>query len=62
MNGEAFATYIRTQLVPVIQPRTVVILDNLAVHKNEKAAKAMRKAGCWFIFLPPYSPDCLAQR
>ena len=36
---------------------TVVILDNLATHKNAAAAKAMRKAGCWFLFLPPYSPD-----
>ncbi len=57
MNGEAFVTYIRTQLVPVIQPRTVVILDNLSVHKNVDAAEALREAGCWFLFLPPYSPD-----
>ncbi|MCP5085531.1 MAG: IS630 family transposase, partial [Rhodobacteraceae bacterium] len=20
-------------------------------------AEALRKAGCWFLFLPPYSPD-----
>lgn len=38
-------------------PGTVVILDNLATHKNVSAAKAMRDAGCWFLFLPPYSPD-----
>jgi len=24
---------------------------------NAAAAKAMREAGCWFLFLPPYSPD-----
>ena len=36
---------------------TVVILDNLATHKNAEMEKAMRKAGCWFLFLPPYSPD-----
>lgn len=35
---------------------TVDILDNLATHKNIAAAKAMREAGCWFLFLPPYSP------
>ena len=57
MYGEAFAIYIRTQLAPVLQPRTVVILDNLAVHKNVEAAKALRERGCWFLFLPPYSPD-----
>jgi transposase len=32
-------------------------MDNLARHKNTEAEKAMRKAGCWFLFLPPYGPD-----
>ena len=44
-------------LVPELDPGTVVILDNLATHKNAVATKAMRDAGCWFLFLPPYSPD-----
>ena len=57
MNGEAFAVYIRTQLAPMLEPRTVVICDNLAVHKNKEAAKALKDKGCWFLFLPPYSPD-----
>lgn len=35
----------------------MVILDNLATHKNAAATRAMRDAGCWFLFLPPYSPD-----
>ncbi|MCE8008665.1 transposase [Aestuariivita sp.] len=42
--------------MPELTPGTVVILDNLATHKNATAAKAMRDAGCWFLFLPPYSP------
>ncbi|WP_434803097.1 transposase [Paracoccus aerodenitrificans] len=49
-------------LVPELEPGTVVILDNLATHKNAAAAKAMRKAGCWFLFLPPYSPDLTRSR
>ncbi len=57
MDGEAFATYVKQVLIPELEPRTVVILDNLATHKNAAAAKAMREAGCWFLFLPPYSPD-----
>jgi transposase len=32
-------------------------MDNLATHKNAEAEKAMRKAGYWFLFLPPYNPD-----
>lgn len=57
MAGEAFAAYVEQVLIPELEPVTVVILDNLATHKNAAAANAMRKAGCWFLFLPPYSPD-----
>ena len=57
MDGTDFAAYVEKVLVPELSPGTVVILDNLATHKNAQAAKAMRKAGCWFLFLPPYSPD-----
>jgi transposase len=35
----------------------VVILDNLPVHKSEKAAHCVREKGAWFLFLPAYSPD-----
>jgi transposase len=57
MNGEAFATYVETQLAPGLEPETVVILDNLSTHRNARAARALRDQGCWFLFLPPYSPD-----
>lgn len=57
MDGSAFVAYIREVVVPEIQPGTVVILDNLATHKNKEAEAALRAHGCWFLFLPPYSPD-----
>ncbi len=57
MNGAAFETYIQTQLAPALVPGTVVILDNLSTHKSGRAAKALKERGCWFLFLPPYSPD-----
>jgi hypothetical protein len=53
----AFETYIETQLVPTLRSGDVVILDNLAVHKSEKAAQCLKQKGAWFLFLPPYSPD-----
>ena len=34
-----------------------IILDNLATHRNKEAAQALRDHGCWFLYLPPYSPD-----
>lgn len=57
MDGPAFATYIREVLIPEINPGTVVILDNLATHRNRQATEALRAHGCWFLYLPPYSPD-----
>ena len=57
MDGEAFEAYVTQVLLPELEPGTVVILDNLATHRNTAAAKAMREAGCWFLFLTPYSPD-----
>lgn len=45
------------KLIPRINSCSSSFLDKLATHKNATAAKAMRKAGCWFLFLPPYSAD-----
>ncbi len=45
MDGAAFETYVRTQLAPTLSPGDVVIWDNLNVHKNPKAAQAIRDRG-----------------
>lgn len=57
MNQAAFETYVETQLAPLLNPGTVVILDNLGTHKSPRAAEALNEAKSWFLFLPPYSPD-----
>ena len=57
MDRAAFDTYVRTQLAPALEPGTVIILDNLSTHKSPRAAQVLRERGCWFLFLPPYSPD-----
>ena len=46
-----------TRLAPVLVPGTVVILDNPSTHRSPQAAAALKAKGCWFLFLPPYSPD-----
>lgn len=57
MTRDMFNTYVETQLAPTLAPGDVVILDNLAAHRSEKAKAALRARGAWFLFLPPYSPD-----
>jgi len=39
----AIDTYVETQLAPTLSRGDVVILDNLAVHKSEKAAQCLRQ-------------------
>lgn len=57
MDGPAFAAYVEKVLIPELAPGTVVILDNLATHRDKEAAQALRDHGCWLLYLPPYSPD-----
>jgi len=46
MNGLAFGTYIETQLAPVLDPGTVVTLDNLSTDRSPHAAQALQRQGC----------------
>jgi transposase len=57
MDQAAFDTYVETQLAPVLAPGTAVILDNLSTHRSPRAAASLKARSCWFLFLPPYSPD-----
>ena len=57
INGEAFDTYVITQLAPQLKPGDVVVWDNLNVHKSPRAAEAIKARGAWVLFLPRYSPD-----
>jgi len=57
MNKAIFETYIETQLAPTLSRYDVVVMDNVAFHKSEKAAEIIRERGAWPLFLPAYSPD-----
>lgn len=57
MNKHIFEIYVETQLAPTLSPRDVVILDNVAFHKSERAEALIRARGAWLLFLPAYSPD-----
>ena len=55
INAEAFKTYVRTELLRILKPNDIVVLDNLNSHKG-KAVRAMIKAmGARLFFLPSYT-------
>ena len=56
-NRVIFEAWVEQMLVPQLHPGDVVIMDNLPAHKSLVAEAAIRSAGAWLLFLPPYSPD-----
>ena len=57
MNGEAFLAYIEQCLVPTLQRRDIVVVDNVSFHKVAGVEEAIRAAGASLRYLPQYSPD-----
>ena len=57
IDSPSFLAYVEQVLVPTLRPGDVVVLDNLAVHKQPAVNTAIEQAGAQLRFLPPYSPD-----
>jgi transposase len=57
MTGEWFHAYAEQVLAPTLTPGDIVILDNLPAHNAAGARAAIKAAGAYLLFLPPYSPD-----
>lgn len=57
MNGAAFQAYVEQVLVPTLRCGDLVVMDNLAPHKNPAVRKAVEAVGAQLRYLPPYSPD-----
>jgi transposase len=57
IDNATFRAYVDQVLVPALRPGDVVVLDNLAAHKQPEVRMAIEQAGAHLRFLPPYSPD-----
>ena len=57
IDADVFYGWLTQQLLPVIAPNSVIVLDNATFHKREDALKAVKEQGHILEFLPPYSPD-----
>jgi len=57
INGQCFRAYVAQQLVPVLEPGDIVVMDNLGSHKSAAIRQMIRASGARLWYLPPYSPD-----
>ena len=57
MNGAAFKAYVEQLLAPSLRPGDIVVMDNLSSHKIDGVRQAIKSAGAFLLYLPPYSPD-----
>jgi len=56
-DTEVFQAYVREVLCPTLRPGDIVVMDNLAPHKNEDTVALITATGASVRFLPAYSPD-----
>lgn len=56
-DKEVFREYVRRVLAPTLRPGDIVVLDNLAAHKDADTKALIEAARAELRFLPPYSPD-----
>jgi transposase len=57
IDSPSFLAYVEQVLVPTLRPGDVVVMDNLAAHKQPAVRTAIEQARAHLRFLPPYSPD-----
>jgi transposase len=57
IDNRSFLAYVEQVLVPTLHPGDVVVLDNLAVHRQPEVRAAIAAVGASLRFLPPYRPD-----
>lgn len=56
-DQDVFLAYAGKILAPTLRPGDIVVMDNLAPHKNPAVEEIIRAAGAEVWYLPPYSPD-----
>ena len=53
----SFEAFLQDGLLPILEPGSVLVLDNASIHRGGEIQKLVEAAGCSLLYLPPYSPD-----
>ena len=54
---DRFVAWVRGRLAPKLKRGDVVVMDNLAAHKDERVRELVEQRGASIQFLPPYAHD-----
>jgi len=57
MNTVLFNAYLTEQLLPVLKPGQILVMDNATFHKSAETRRLIESNGCQLWFLPTYSPE-----
>ena len=63
IDGDKFVDFVRGTLIPNMNAfdgtssKSIVIIDNCAIHHVSEVTQLLEDAGILVLFLPPYSPD-----
>ena len=56
-NRASFEAFLQDGLLPLLEPGSVLVLDNARIHHGGEIQALVEKAGCSLLYLPPYSAD-----
>jgi transposase len=56
-NKEVFVTFLKTQVLPRLQPKDVLVMDNLKAHRAPGIQELVEETGAKVLYMPPYSPE-----
>lgn len=60
-NSQSLLQWVVDSLLPCCNPfpgtRSIIVMDNVAIHCRPEIQQAIEAAGCQYRYLPPYSPD-----
>lgn len=57
VDRNAFLGFLEHSLLPVLEPSSILVLDNWTVHHGDAVRELVEAAGCELLYLPTYSPD-----
>ena len=57
ISTAGFEAYVARMLAPTLEPRQIVVMDNLQQHLGARTRELIEARGAELWFLPAYSPD-----